>query len=78
MKIEITNPKSIVVTEQQTKTYSSLTVKRLVDFPEKKKVVAFIKEVTGVVVLWEGAEYDAIGDWTNANVSERLTELYSA
>ena len=78
MKIEITNPKSIVVTEQQTKSYGSLTVKRLVDFPEKKKVVAFIKEVNGPVVLWEGPQYDTIGDWTNDNVSERLTELYSA
>jgi hypothetical protein len=78
MKVEITNPKTIVVTEQQTKTYNELTVKRLVDFPEKKKVVAFIKEVNNPVILWEGAAYDTIGDWTSANVSERLTELYSA
>jgi hypothetical protein len=78
MKVEITNPKTIVVTEQQTKTYNELTVKRLVDFPEKKKVVAFIKEVNNPVVLWEGVAYDTIGDWTSANVSERLTELYSA
>jgi hypothetical protein len=78
MKVEITNPKTIVVTEQQTKTYSELTIKRLVDFPEKKRVVAFIKEVNKPVVLWEGTSYDVIGDWTSANVSERLTELYSA
>jgi len=78
MKVEITNPKTIVVTEQQTKTYNELTVKRLVDFPEKKRVVAFIKEVNKPVVLWEGTSYDVIGDWTSANVSERLMELYSA
>jgi hypothetical protein len=78
MKVEITNPKTIVVTEQQTKTYNELTVKRLVDFPEKKKVVAFIKEVNNPIILWEGAAYDTIGEWTSANVSERLSELYSA
>jgi len=78
MKVEITNPKTIVVTEQQTKTYNELTVKKLVDFPEKKKVVAFIKEVKNPVVLWEGVAYDTIGEWTSANVSERLSELYSA
>ena len=78
MKVEITNPKTIVVTEQQTKTYNELTVKKLVDFPKKKKVVAFIKEVKNPVVLWEGVAYDTIGEWTSANVSERLSELYSA
>ena len=78
MKVEITNPKTIVVTEQQTKTYNELTVKKLVDFPKKKKVVAFITEVNKPVILWEGAAYDAIGEWTSANVSERLSELYSA
>lgn len=77
MKVEITNPKTIVVTEQQTKTYSELTIKRLVDFPEKKRVVAFIKEVNGPVVLWENETYDSIGEWTSTNVSERLMEIYS-
>jgi hypothetical protein len=78
MKVEISNPKSVVVVQEQTKTYGSLTIKRMVDFPKQKKVVIHLEEVNGPVVLWEGSAYDAIGEWTNANVETRLTELYSA
>ena len=78
MKVEISNPKSVVVVQEQKKTYGSLTIKRMVDFPKQKKVVAHIEEIDGPVVLWEGNAYDAIGEWTNDDVEKRLTELYSA
>ena len=78
MKVEISNPKSVVVVQEQTKTYGSLTIKRMVDFPNQKKVVVHIEEINGPVVLWEGEAYDAIGEWTNADVEAKLTQLYSA
>lgn len=78
MKVEITNPKTIVVVEQQTKTYDSLTIKRMVDFPEQKKVIVHIEELDQPVVLWEGDSYDAIGEWTNSDVQSKLAELYGA
>ena len=40
-------------------------------------VRAFVEELDEPVVLWEGAAYDAVGQWTDANVEARLTELYS-
>lgn len=77
MKITLQNPKKVVLQEEKSKTVSTLTVVRVVDLPKKKIVRAFVEEVDGAIVLWEGAAYDAIGQWTDANVQARLTELYS-
>ena len=66
-----------VTQEEKSKNVSTLTVARIVDLPKKKVVRAFIEELDEPVVLWEGAAYDAIGQWTDANVEARLTELYS-
>jgi hypothetical protein len=78
MKVEIANPKTMVVVAEQTKTFNSLTIRRMVDFPGQKKVIVHIEEANEPVVLWEGAAYDAIGEWTNADVIAKLNELYAA
>ncbi len=77
MKIELKNPKKVVLQEEKSKTVSTLTLTRVVDLPKKKVVRAFVEEIDGPITLWEGAAYDAIGQWTDANVQARLTELYS-
>lgn len=77
MKIDLKNPKKVVLQEEKSKEITSLTITRLVDLPKKKVVRAFVEELDGPVVLWEGAAYDAIGQWTDADVQNRLTELYS-
>jgi hypothetical protein len=77
MQINLQNPKKVVLQEEKSKDVSTLTVARIVDLPKKKVVRAFIEELDEPVVLWEGAAYDAIGQWTDANVEARLTELYS-
>ena len=77
MQINLQNPKKVVLQEEKSKTVNTLTVVRLVDLPKKKMVRCFIEELEDPLVLWEGAAYDAIGQWTDTNVQERLTELYS-
>jgi hypothetical protein len=77
MQINLQNPKKVVLQEEKSKTVNTLTVVRLVDLPKKKMVRCFIEELEDPIVLWEGAAYDAIGQWTDTNVQERLTELYS-
>lgn len=78
MKVTIQNPKTVVVVPEQTKTISEITIKRMVDFPERKLVILYVEELGEPITLWEGAAYDAIGDWTNADVEARLAELYQA
>ena len=77
MKITLASPKQQVIVEQKTKTITSLTVTRMVDLPVQKEVRVFIEELTDPIVLWSGAAYDAIGEWTDAQVQARLTELFS-
>ena len=77
MQISLSNPKKVVLQEEKSKTVTTLTVSRIVDLPKKKMVRAFVEELDEPVVLWEGAAYDAIGQWTDSNVETRLTELYS-
>jgi hypothetical protein len=75
--IKLTAPKTITTVPEQTKTVTELTINRIVDLLAQKKVKAFIEEIPEPVTLWEGAAYDAIGQWTDANVQARLLELYA-
>jgi hypothetical protein len=77
MQINLSNPKKVVLQEEKSKTVTTLTVNRIVDLPKKKIVRAFVEELDEPVVLWEGAAYDAAGQWTDTDVQARLTELYS-
>jgi hypothetical protein len=78
MNITLNSPKKIVLQEEKSKTVSTLTVNRVVDLPKQKMVRCFIEELEEAIVLWEGAAYDAVGQWTDANVEARLVELYNS
>jgi len=78
MNITLNSPKKIVLQEEKSKTLSTLTVNRVVDLPKQKIVRCFIEELDDAIVLWEGAAYDAAGQWTDANVEARLIELYNS
>jgi hypothetical protein len=77
MKITLSNPKKVVLQEEKSKTVTTLTVNRVVDLPKKKIVRVFVDELDEPGVIWEGAAYDAAGQWTDSDVQARLTELYS-
>ncbi len=77
MKITLSNPKKVVLQEEKSKTVETLTVNRVVDLPKKKIVRVFVDELDEPVVIWEGAAYDAAGQWTDSDVQARLIELYS-
>jgi hypothetical protein len=78
MEINLNSPKKIVLQEEKSKTVSTLTVNRVVDLPKQKMVRCFCEEIDEVITLWEGAAYEAIGQWTDADVEVRLTELYNS
>jgi hypothetical protein len=48
-----------------------------VDNPAHKRVEALLFDQRRHVTLWQGAAYDAAGDWTQAQAEERLRELLS-
>ncbi len=78
MEINLNSPHEVVLMERRTKTIEKVTVRSIVDFPSQKRVVAQIKEIGDPVVLWDGDAYDAIGQWTDTDVQNRLNEIYNS
>jgi hypothetical protein len=77
MKITLETPKEQILVQEVKKSITTLTVQRMVDLPAKKEVKVFVKELNDPVVLWTGADYDAAGQWTDADVEAKLIELFS-
>jgi len=75
MDIIFDPPREIVAVPQQTKLVDKLTVTQIVDWSEIKTVTASVKEL-GTITLWQGDAYDQIGQWTDADVQNRILELY--
>lgn len=76
MEIQLSNPKDVVIVKEQKKTIEKVTVLEIVDLPSKKQVIAKTQEL-GSIILWKDAEYDAIGQWTDTDVVNKLNELYN-
>ena len=75
MKITFEIPKEITVVQELRKTIEEVTIDVVVDDYSKKEVRAYTKEL-GNIILWKDAAYDTIGQWTDADVIQRITELY--
>ncbi len=78
MEINLNSPYEAVLIERRTKTIEKITVRSIIDFPSEKRVVAQIREIGEPVVLWSGDAYDAIGQWTDTDVQNRLNEIYNS
>ena len=74
MKIIFDTPKEIVLVKEIKKEVSEVTIREMRDLPEQKRVEA-ITDLLGIVVLWQGEEYDAIGQWTDTDVINKLKSL---
>jgi hypothetical protein len=73
----ITLPSQVVVKEipaYQVKT-TTIEITQIIDDSTTKTITAYTKQF-GAVVLWQGAAYDAIGQWTDNDVKARLIALY--
>jgi hypothetical protein len=76
MKIIFETPKEIVIVKELKRTITELIIDEVIDNSSRKEVKAYTKEV-GILVLWSGEAYDAIGQWTDTDVINRVNELYS-
>jgi hypothetical protein len=77
ISINLNNPKTVVLREADVKTFNTITISRMIDIPKQKIVRVFIEELDNPILLWEGEEYDNIGQWTDEDVIEKLNELYN-
>jgi len=75
MEITFETQKEMVVTPEVKNIFTSVTINSIIDRPSRKIVTANLLEGFSIV-LWKGEEYDAIGQWTDADVINRINELY--
>lgn len=61
--------KKVVV--QAEKTVSELTIKRIVDLPDRKVVRVFTTELSRPIIVMEGEGY---GEWTKTDIVALLAE----
>lgn len=61
------------------RTFNPITLNELditiIDNATRKRVVVQIRSIPQQIVLWEKEEYDAVGDYTQAQVENRVLEL---
>jgi len=72
---------TITPTIDQARTISAFEILAVTDDPINSTVTASVSvENVGVVsfVLWSGAAYDAIGQWTDTNAQTRTLEIINA
>lgn len=56
---------------------NNIFIDHYIDSPIYKTVDAYTRQY-GPIRLWEGDAYDAIGQWTDEDVTTRLLELFPA
>ena len=74
MKITFETPKDVVLVKELKQSVNEITINEITDNPSRKEVRVFTKEM-GVIVLWTGNDYDAIGQWTDTDVELRIKEI---
>ena len=74
MKIVLDTEKEVVLVKEVKRAIKEITVLEIKDLPEIKRVEAITKEL-GIILLWEGEAYDAIGQWTDTDVINKLKSL---
>ena len=56
---------------------ASLTIEKIEDLPNERKVIAYTDHPEArSILLWEEDAYDKIGQWTDEDVANRLKEIY--
>ena len=76
MEITFNALKDIVTIPEVRKQVFSLNIMSITDLPDRKTVYAITTDRINIT-LWEGADYDAIGQWTDSDVVNRIQELYN-
>ena len=74
MKITLDTEKEIILVKEIKTKITEITIRQVVDIAEQKTVQAYTNEI-GMIILWQGEEYDAIGQWTDTDVINKIKSL---
>lgn len=76
MEITLSMPKEIVVLPERRKTITKVEIIEVTDNSISRIVSAKTNEF-GTIILWKGEEYDAIGQWTDTDVINKIKTIYN-
>lgn len=72
-------PPPFIKNDGTTVQYPSITISELeyilFDDISRKIAAVYIKKLPKLVILWQNAEYTNMGDYTQAQIESRITEL---
>ena len=78
----VITPPNITLSDGSVKVFNPITIDRLsytiVDNPEHKVCAVQIRPCPKPLVLWEKEAYDVAGDYTQAQVEAKISELLGA
>ena len=77
LKIQFNEPKVVKTASQQNLMSDNITILEMIDDPVNKKVTIKTDGQPFFLTLWEGTEYDEIGEWTTQNVIDRINSLFA-
>lgn len=76
MEIILDTPKEIVIMAERKAFITKVEIIEVIDSPKNKIVTAKTSEF-GSVILWRGLDYDAIGQWTDTDVINKIKLIYN-
>lgn len=76
IKVTLNTPYTKIIQAEKSKYISDVTVTGMYDDPINKRVTVNT-ENQGRLILWEGNEYDNIGQWTDQDVIDRINEMFN-
>lgn len=76
LQITLDTPKTIIKQPEITETISEITINRIVDIPDEKKVIVFIKGERIELSQLSGDNYDTPNEWTNEDVVSAVKAHY--
>lgn len=72
--ITLPHPVTLTLAGLGEKTFTELPV-TTIDINSRKRVQVLLRPFMRELVIWSGDEYDAVGDYTQAQVESRVLEL---
>ena len=76
LTIQFSEPKTLKTYPARQIIADKMVITMLIDDPIKKMVIATTQGYPDRIVLWQDDDYDAIGQWTDADVINRIKEIY--
>ena len=77
LTIQLPNPVTVKALGNKDVQISQIDILEMIDSPYNKTVWVVCRNHPKRILLWEGEAYDAIGQWTETDVENRVIELYS-